>query len=277
MIPLFPPNDEMSAFLRACQDAPEDDAPRLIFADYLEENGHSERAAFIRLQCEIAQRQAAEQAVMRQLDDEEDCIDRYAYNWLAPWRNVIRKMNRRFTRGLIDLTLHANGFATSFRMDPNCPSHFAWVDRLSLFNLEQANAATVADYLTQIPELHRLALRAVFYIDQGTLGNLLQPIWHSPSLNHLRDLELENLADPRVLRTVAHSPQLTNLDTLRLHSVNFDRELGELFADPRCLPSLKVLHLANCYADADIRARLHRRFGAGLIGELLDEWERIPF
>lgn len=46
--------DEREAFLRAIADAPEDDAPRLVFADWLEERGDSERAEFIRLQCAVA-------------------------------------------------------------------------------------------------------------------------------------------------------------------------------------------------------------------------------
>lgn len=42
------------AFLRAIFDAPEDDTPRLVYADFLQENGEDDRAEFIRVQCEIA-------------------------------------------------------------------------------------------------------------------------------------------------------------------------------------------------------------------------------
>src|SRR2546430_6250597 len=42
------------AFLRSiCEDA-DDDAPRLIFADWLDENGDPQRARFIRVQCRLA-------------------------------------------------------------------------------------------------------------------------------------------------------------------------------------------------------------------------------
>jgi uncharacterized protein (TIGR02996 family) len=40
------------AFLQAICEAPEDDTPRLVYADWLEENGQPERAQFIRVQCE---------------------------------------------------------------------------------------------------------------------------------------------------------------------------------------------------------------------------------
>ena len=45
--------DQHEAFLRAIFDDPEDDTPRIIYADFLEENGQEDRAAFIRAQCEF--------------------------------------------------------------------------------------------------------------------------------------------------------------------------------------------------------------------------------
>src|SRR6476646_10103294 len=41
-----------AAFLRDVIENPDDDAPRLIFADWLDDNGDSDRAEFIRLQVE---------------------------------------------------------------------------------------------------------------------------------------------------------------------------------------------------------------------------------
>src|SRR5262245_15431683 len=43
-----------SAFLAAIQEAPDDDAPRLVYADWLEEQGDADRAEFVRLQCALA-------------------------------------------------------------------------------------------------------------------------------------------------------------------------------------------------------------------------------
>ncbi len=40
------------AFLRAIFDAPDDDTPRLVYADFLQEQGDEDRAEFIRVQCE---------------------------------------------------------------------------------------------------------------------------------------------------------------------------------------------------------------------------------
>jgi uncharacterized protein (TIGR02996 family) len=41
-------------FLRAVLAAPDDDTPRLAFADWLDEHGEPERAEFIRVQCRLA-------------------------------------------------------------------------------------------------------------------------------------------------------------------------------------------------------------------------------
>jgi uncharacterized protein (TIGR02996 family) len=42
--------DEQSAFLRAIAEAPEDDAPRLVYADWLDERGEATRAEYLRVE-----------------------------------------------------------------------------------------------------------------------------------------------------------------------------------------------------------------------------------
>src|SRR4051794_13893528 len=42
------------SFLRAIYDAPDDDTPRLVYADFLEEHGDPDKAAYIRMECEAA-------------------------------------------------------------------------------------------------------------------------------------------------------------------------------------------------------------------------------
>ena len=45
-----------AALLRAIREMPDEDPPRLVYADYLDEEGHAARAEFIRLQVERAGR-----------------------------------------------------------------------------------------------------------------------------------------------------------------------------------------------------------------------------
>jgi len=44
---------DQDALVEAILGAPTDDAPRLVYADWLDEHGESEHAEFIRLQCRI--------------------------------------------------------------------------------------------------------------------------------------------------------------------------------------------------------------------------------
>src|SRR4051812_916255 len=48
------PIAEQRGFWAAIRANPDDDTPRLVYADWLQENGDPARAEFIRLQCEIA-------------------------------------------------------------------------------------------------------------------------------------------------------------------------------------------------------------------------------
>jgi uncharacterized protein (TIGR02996 family) len=45
---------DATALLAAIRAAPDDDAPRLVYADWLDEHGQPERAEFIRVQCALA-------------------------------------------------------------------------------------------------------------------------------------------------------------------------------------------------------------------------------
>jgi uncharacterized protein (TIGR02996 family) len=48
------PNTEQLALRAAIRADPDDDTPRLVYADWLQENGDPDRAEFIRLQCAVA-------------------------------------------------------------------------------------------------------------------------------------------------------------------------------------------------------------------------------
>src|SRR5262249_23722465 len=52
--------DQEQSFLEAIYAAPEDDAVRLVYADWLEEQGEAARAEFIRVQIEYARAAAAD-------------------------------------------------------------------------------------------------------------------------------------------------------------------------------------------------------------------------
>lgn len=57
------------AFVSAILANPDDDTVRLVAADFLEENGDPDRAAFIRIQCALARLEADGQGQSREADD----------------------------------------------------------------------------------------------------------------------------------------------------------------------------------------------------------------
>lgn len=52
--------DDEKAHLAAIIENPDDDTPRLVYADFLDEHGRHERAEFVRVQCELARRPPCE-------------------------------------------------------------------------------------------------------------------------------------------------------------------------------------------------------------------------
>lgn len=100
--------DQGRVFLDEVLASPEDDAPRLIYADYLEEFGDP-RGEFIRLQCEQAQMEPFDS---RFLDVSHRCSDilmQHGENWAAELKQDVRKSE--FSRGFIDkITMRARAF-----------------------------------------------------------------------------------------------------------------------------------------------------------------------
>src|SRR6478736_3270237 len=90
------------ALLRAVLAAPDDDAPRLIYADWLDEHGDPARAAFIRTQIEIARRPSS-QARLVQLKQAESTLlraNRDAWTaWVPGWAEA-RAFHRGFLEGI---------------------------------------------------------------------------------------------------------------------------------------------------------------------------------
>jgi uncharacterized protein (TIGR02996 family) len=78
---------EVLAFLQEAKAHPEDDAPRLVLADWLEDHGDPDRAAFIRIQCHLARGigPPLTQTARTELQDRADgLVARHGGSWLGP-------------------------------------------------------------------------------------------------------------------------------------------------------------------------------------------------
>ena len=78
--------DQHSALLAAIIDNPDDDLPRLAYADWLEENGHPCRAEFVRLQLDLAPLPDDDSRRPGLIERERQLLRKHERTWLGPLR-----------------------------------------------------------------------------------------------------------------------------------------------------------------------------------------------
>ncbi|HVK11359.1 MAG TPA: TIGR02996 domain-containing protein [Gemmataceae bacterium] len=117
-------------FLATIRAAPDDDAPRLVYADWLDEHGDGARAEFIRVQCELARRQSPALRAR-----EADLL--YRYHDAFAGRMASPGFRFRFERGFVTAFGHTGVFMRA--IPPRRPG-----------------ASPVVDFRDQLPRYHLL-------------------------------------------------------------------------------------------------------------------------
>lgn len=142
------------AFIRSIAAAPDDDAPRLIYSDYLEETGnplHQARAEFIRVQIEKTQRPSRSPR-WNELWWSEIRLLGMARRWRAELPAIEGVHYDAFFRGFIDaISCTASGFLQNPRMlFDSVP-----VRRLHLYaiDVDSVEAIVATEELQQVFEL----------------------------------------------------------------------------------------------------------------------------
>jgi uncharacterized protein (TIGR02996 family) len=238
-------------FLQAIIENPDDDTPRLVYADFLDARGDP-RGEFIRVQCQLAllpaddPRRTELEAVERRLLKEHD------REWAAPLLLPLAGMVTHwgFRRGFIEeLAVEARGLQLHadiiFRLAP--------VRQLTLYLARSRIAA-----LASLPHLSRVT---ALYLRGNKLGDRgVGDLAFSPYLGRLAslDLELNDVGDAGV-GALAASPTLPRLTDLCL-SVNSIGDPGAL-ALVSCFPHLKSLELYRNPIGEEGRRALQERFG----------------
>ncbi len=189
------------AFLEAVIAAPDDDAPRLLYADWLEEHDDPDRAEFIRVQCSLDRTPADDprrQALRRR---EQELLGQYGWRWaeeLGP--GVSEWVYRRgfVERVTMGLETSADHILAVLRKAP-----IRHVRDISQF----CDLTGVTDALPHLGRLTGLEFWGLYAFDNA----LLQKILTSPHLLNLRTLILHhdrngNLAEEQVLVEAMHLP-----------------------------------------------------------------------
>jgi uncharacterized protein (TIGR02996 family) len=231
-------NDVLDALQIETRRHPDDDVPRLVLADWLEENGDDAdvaRAELIRIQCQLGR---ARGAIRADLEWRERSLwwD-HVETWLGPIYDA--SSGFQFRRGLATIDLDGGELA-----DADCDALFAapewsWVERL---NLAHPRPRVLASLLRS-PALARLRS---LHLEGGTLGREDPGLAECDCCALLQELSVRQAGlDDRGARLLAACPSLTALTTLdlafnRLGSAGL-RALGEGPA----LVSLTALELAG--------------------------------
>jgi uncharacterized protein (TIGR02996 family) len=198
-------------FLRAVVEKPDDDAVRLIYADWLEEHGQPERAEFVRVQCALARgasgpRRADLEARQRLL------LEGQGQEWGKPFRRLADSWE--FRRGFVEtVRVEARRFVEVadelFRLAP--------VQRVQLYwgAVPPQERARFVPVLAECPHLARLRALDLTHNYLGSDGARALAV-----CEHLGRLTELNLASNHIgdagARALAFSPLLERLHTLDL-------------------------------------------------------------
>src|SRR5947209_10682193 len=93
-------------FVQAIHDQPDDDGPRLIYADWLEEQGDP-RGEFIRIQCVLAGMAADAERRPLLAARERELLAEFGSEWLGPLRGLVEKWE--FRRGFLHCVVMTPG------------------------------------------------------------------------------------------------------------------------------------------------------------------------
>jgi uncharacterized protein (TIGR02996 family) len=206
------------AFLQAIIESPDDDTPRLIYADWLEEHGQPERADFIRVQCELAhvpdedsRRDPLEARQSLLLEDQ-------GVKWAGPLRGLANRC--AFQRGFVDTVVLD---APTFLRRGKALLRATPIEHARLF-MDRTDLRTLAGS----PLLARLReLDLSFRLDAPFRVADLRAFLDSPCVGGLRGLGLSGLKLGRAgVKALVASPVFGSLKRLQLDGAGLDVVAG---------------------------------------------------
>ena len=226
-------------FIEAIRNAPDEDGPVLIYADWLEEHGHPDRAELIRIQLEAASLVETDprRAALKRRESQLKAIHRQSPLEELPdlggrviWGGFERGMVREAT------FVHASDFLEV----ADEVFHLAPLEKIRFLNLVPKDLGRLADSSA----LARV--RALDLSEQGLDGAGLSYLTRSPHLGALRELELRsNPLGGSGIKVLTSSPRLAGLTRLGLHRVGAGNDAARALAQESYLVRLIELDLSS--------------------------------
>lgn len=240
------------AFLTAICDNPEDDAPRLHYAEWLVQHGQSLRGDFIRIQCQLAK---DPQRIELQ-ERERELRREFEREWGGPLRGWVNGWE--FHRGMVEaVTARPEAFlqhaADIFRTAPVRRVHFLTAMlQLARPHIICPSAAAIMPMLASCPYLARLSALSFWASVVGDIG--VEALAASEHLGKLTSLNLVgNDVGDKGVQALAASPAFSRLTSLNLGSNRIGPAGSEALANSPYLTQLTSLDLGeNPLGDAGI-------------------------
>jgi uncharacterized protein (TIGR02996 family) len=256
---------EAADFLRLILDAPNDDGPRLIYADWLDERGDDDRAEFIRLQCAAA----ALPAGAAQSEDlrrrAQELLGRRRAAWLQPIRTALGLRPRGWLGWLSDPEpdpLRDAQFRCGFVAELHLPAglfldHAAELVRqtpLRKLTLDFPPSELESESLfARLLDCPQLAVLAALDVNAPRLvEDMLPRLLRLPAVQGLREFGvISPELDPGRVAALRGVPLLNRLTRLRLHADGNWAAAGvEALLSASEFPALTDLALNNVGLDA---------------------------
>lgn len=224
---------ERDGFLRAICASPEDDAVRLVYADWLEEHGDALRAEFIRLQCRL---------------DSEDPF--------APGRRALLRREWQLLRQHGERWIREDGLA-DLVFSPGSLWHYPPKTRFRRGFIDRAWFRSPDDFLRVAPDLFaRAPITGIALGDPYTITPEQEQWFHNTYLvvvNAVRGLPPWHQGEPRgtafpepdEFRRFVASPWLAELRSFAMSTIFSDRRHLEILAAAPAASHLRELDLSK--------------------------------
>jgi uncharacterized protein (TIGR02996 family) len=243
--------------LKAVIEDPDDDTPRLEYADWLKKNKNSARADFIRVQCALDKLPADAPDRPPLLAYEKELLEQHAWDWAEEFKGQITEWVYR--RGFIE--------RVQICLETSAEKILAVLSKAPIRHLrDMSQFCDFSGMVTALPSLNRLTgleFWCLYAFDNALVHKLLT----SRQLRGLRTLILHhdrngNMVKEKVLIEALASSYRSDLVEL---GVNIDgcwrgpsNRILEAMAESRYLLKLRKLYL-SCAGDKGNRGQLNRK------------------
>lgn len=225
---------EHQNFLDAIIEEPEEDAHRLVYADYLEELG-DDRGEFIRLQCQRLEYVPHTEEYKRCKRQEDKLLSKYGKRWIKELGAPAGKKHE-FDRGFIR---HVELRATQFLKEGPSLLQKAPLELVRLPYLKgQVQKLVDAGLLERLRGIDLSSLKLPF----EQLELLLRSM---PRLIRLRADNSSNPVDQDFAKAIFASPASEHIQHLQLANSRIEPSFYNVMASHHGLPSLKSLTFGN--------------------------------